>query len=150
MPGQLPRHRSGYGIFSLSNLWGFIQAGVGFVCGSPGVGAGMGLTRANATSLIVAAMTTLPCCFHFQRPGLYLCGFHPAVGLGVGAWLGSKVAVSGDQGSSVILLVAIMASAIKLTASMTSGSVCSDKSGHALRARQFHYRMPCFLLSFNL
>ena len=107
-------------IFFLIGIYGgFIQAGVGFfLLAALVLGAGLGLTRANAHKvLIVAAMTSIALVvFIISDQVYYLYGIILAVGQGVGAWLGSKVAVSwGPRVVRVILLVAIMASAVKLT-----------------------------------
>ncbi|MRR23782.1 sulfite exporter TauE/SafE family protein [bacterium] len=105
--------------FFIGIYGGFIQAGVGFfLLAALVLGAGLGLTRANAHKvLIVAAMTAIALVvFIISDQVYYLYGIILAVGQGVGAWLGSKVAVSwGPKVVRVILLVAIMASAIKLT-----------------------------------
>ncbi len=105
--------------FFIGIYGGFIQAGVGFfLLAALVLGAGLGLTRANAHKvLIVAAMTAIALVvFIISNQVYYLYGIILAVGQGVGAWLGSKVAVSwGPKVVRVILLVAIMASAIKLT-----------------------------------
>ncbi len=107
-------------IFFIIGIYGgFIQAGVGFfLLAALVLGAGLGLTRANAHKvLIVAAMTAIALAvFIISDQVYYLYGIILAVGQGVGAWLGSKVAVSwGPKVVRAILLVAIMASAIKLT-----------------------------------
>lgn len=67
--------------------------------------------------LIVAAMTAISLVvFIISDQIYYLYGIVLAVGQGAGAWLGSRVAVSwGPKVVRVILLVAILASAIKLT-----------------------------------
>ncbi len=105
--------------FFIGIYGGFIQAGVGFfLLAALVLGAGLGLTRANAHKvLIVAAMTSIALVvFIISDQVYYLYGIILAVGQGVGAWLGSKVAVSWGPGVvRVILLVAIMASAVKLT-----------------------------------
>lgn len=78
----------------------------------------MGLTRANAHKvLIVAAMTAIALTvFILSDQVYYLYGIVIAVGQGVGGWLGSRVAVSwGPKVVRIILLLAIFASAIKLT-----------------------------------
>ena len=107
-------------IFFFTGIYGgFIQAGVGFfLLGALVLGAGLGLTKANAHKvLIVAAMTAISLVvFIISDQIYYLYGIVLAVGQGAGAWLGSRVAVSwGPKVVRVILLVAIMASAIKLT-----------------------------------
>lgn len=105
--------------FVIGIYGGFIQAGVGFfLLGALVLGAGLGLTKANAHKvLIVAAMTAIALVvFIISDQIYYLYGIVLAVGQGAGAWLGSRVAVSwGPRVVRVILLVAIMASAIKLT-----------------------------------
>ena len=105
--------------FIIGIYGGFIQAGVGFfLLAALVLGTGMGLTRANAHKvLIVAAMTAIALVvFILSNQVYYLYGIILAVGQGAGAWLGSKVAVSwGPRVVRVILLTAIMASAIKLT-----------------------------------
>jgi len=105
--------------FVIGIYGGFIQAGVGFfLLAALVLGAGMGLTRANAHKvLIVAAMTAIALVvFIISDQVYYLYGIILAVGQGIGAWMGSKVAVSwGPRVVRIILLVAIMASAIKLT-----------------------------------
>lgn len=105
--------------FVIGIYGGFIQAGVGFFLLAALVfGAGLGLTRANAHKvLIVAAMTAISLVvFVISNQIYYLYGIILAAGQGVGAWLGSKVAVSwGPRVVRIILLVAVMASAVKLT-----------------------------------
>lgn len=105
--------------FFIGIYGGFIQAGVGFfLLAALVLGTGIGLTRANAHKvLIVAAMTSISLIvFILSDQVYYLYGIILAVGQGVGAWLGSKVAVSWGPGVvRVILLVAVLASAIKLT-----------------------------------
>lgn len=107
-------------IFFLTGIYGgFIQAGVGFfLLGALVLGAGMGLTKANAHKvLIVAAMTAISLVvFILSDQVYYLYGIILAVGQGAGAWLGSRVAVSwGPRVVRIILLVAVMASALHLT-----------------------------------
>ncbi|NLE36251.1 MAG: sulfite exporter TauE/SafE family protein [Bacteroidales bacterium] len=107
-------------IFFLIGIYGgFIQAGVGFfLLGGLVLGAGLGLTKANAHKVfIVAVMTTIALVVFIASDQIhYLYGIVLAAGQGVGAWLGSRVAVSwGPRVVRVILLVAIMASALKLT-----------------------------------
>ncbi|TNF42057.1 MAG: sulfite exporter TauE/SafE family protein [Bacteroidetes bacterium] len=105
--------------FFIGIYGGFIQAGVGFfLLGALVLGAGMGLTRANAHKvLIVAAMTTIALIvFILSDQVYYLYGIIIAIGQGIGGWLASRVAVSwGPKVVRIILLVAILASAVKLT-----------------------------------
>ena len=107
-------------IFFLIGIYGgFIQAGVGFfLLAALVLGAGMGLTRANAYKVLLVALFTALALIVFIISGQvnYLYGIVLAIGQGVGGWLGSKVAVSwGPKVVRVILLVAVMASAVKLT-----------------------------------
>ncbi|MDZ7636599.1 MAG: sulfite exporter TauE/SafE family protein [Bacteroidales bacterium] len=105
--------------FFIGIYGGFIQAGVGFfLLAALVLGAGLGLTKANAHKvLIVAALTAIALIvFIISDQVNYLYGIVLAVGQGVGGWLGSKVAVSwGPKVVRIILLVAILASALKLT-----------------------------------
>jgi uncharacterized membrane protein YfcA len=107
-------------VFFLIGIYGgFIQAGVGFfLLAALVLGAGLGLTRANAHKvLIVAGMTAVALTvFILSRQVHYLYGIILAAGQGVGAWLGSRVAVSwGPRVVRIILLAAVMASALELT-----------------------------------
>ena len=105
--------------FFIGIYGGFIQAGVGFfLLAALVIGAGMGLTKANAYKVLLVALLTVIALIVFIISGQvnYLYGIVLAIGQGVGGWLGSKVAVSwGPKVVRVILLVAVMASAIKLT-----------------------------------
>lgn len=105
--------------FFIGIYGGFIQAGVGFfLLGALVLGAGLNLTRANAHKVFIVAVLTLVALIVFMISGQvnYMYGLILAAGQGMGAWLASKVAVSwGPKVVRVILLVAIMASALKLT-----------------------------------
>jgi len=105
--------------FFIGIYGGFIQAGVGFfLLAALVLGAGLGLTKANALKVVIVAALTIVALVVFILSGQvnYLYGIILAVGQGAGAWLASKVAVSwGPKVVRIILLVAIMASAIKLT-----------------------------------
>ncbi len=105
--------------FFIGIYGGFIQAGVGFfLLAALVLGAGMGLTRANAYKVLLVALFTALALIVFIISGQvnYLYGIVLAIGQGVGGWLGSKVAVSwGPKVVRLILLVAVMASAVKLT-----------------------------------
>lgn len=108
--------------FFIGIYGGFIQAGVGFfLLAALVLGAGLGLTESNAHKvLIVAAMTAIALTvFIISGQVNYLYGIILAAGQGVGAWLASRVAVSwGPKVVRIILLVAIMASALKLTGAL--------------------------------
>jgi uncharacterized membrane protein YfcA len=105
--------------FFIGIYGGFIQAGVGFfLLAALVLGAGLGLTKANAHKvLIVTSLTAIALTvFIISGQVKYMYGIVLAVGQGAGGWLGSRVAVSwGPRVVRIILLVAIMASAVKLT-----------------------------------
>ncbi len=105
--------------FFIGIYGGFIQAGVGFfLLAALVLGAGLGLTKANAHKvLIVTSLTAIALTvFIISGQVKYMYGIVLAIGQGAGGWLGSRVAVSwGPRVVRVILLVAIMASAMKLT-----------------------------------
>lgn len=105
--------------FFIGIYGGFIQAGVGFfLLAALVLGAGLGLTKANALKVVIVAALTVMALIIFIISGQvnYLYGITLAVGQGVGGWLASKVAVSwGPKVVRIILLVAVMASALKLT-----------------------------------
>lgn len=110
-------------IFFLIGIYGgFLQAGVGFFfLAALVLGAGYGLTRANAHKVFIVAFLTAVALVIFMISGQvnYMYGIILAVGQSAGAWLASKVAVSwGPRVVRIILLVAIMASALKLTGAM--------------------------------
>jgi len=98
---------------------GFIQAGVGlFLLAALVLGAGEGLTKANAHKVLIVTLLTGIALFVFiiSDQVKYMYGIILAVGQGTGGWLASKVAVSwGPRVVRIVLLVAVMASALKLT-----------------------------------
>lgn len=105
--------------FFIGIYGGFIQAGVGFfLLAALVMGAGLGLTKSNAHKVLIVAAFTAVALTVFIISGQinYLYGIVLAVGQGIGGWLGSRVAVSwGPKVVRIILLVAILASALKLT-----------------------------------
>ncbi|HWR74306.1 MAG TPA: sulfite exporter TauE/SafE family protein [Bacteroidales bacterium] len=105
--------------FFIGIYGGFIQAGVGFfLLAALVLGAGLGLTKANALKVVIVAALTLVALIVFITSGQvnYLYGITLAIGQGAGGWLASKVAVSwGPRVVRIILLIAVMASALKLT-----------------------------------
>jgi uncharacterized membrane protein YfcA len=105
--------------FFIGIYGGFIQAGVGFfLLAALVLGAGLGLTRANAHKVLIVAGLTCVALVVFIISGQvnYMYGIILAAGQGLGGWLASKVAVSwGPRVVRIILLVAVMASALKLT-----------------------------------
>jgi len=104
--------------FFIGIYGGFIQAGVGFfLLAALVLGAGMGLTKANALKVVIVAIFTSVALVVFMISGQvnYFIGIILAVGQAFGAYVASKFAVSwGPKVVRVILLVAIMASALKL------------------------------------
>lgn len=110
-------------IFFLIGIYGgFLQAGVGFfLLAALVLGAGLDLTKANAVKVAVVCVFTAVALVVFIISGQvnYFMGIILAAGQGVGAWLATRVAVSwGPKVVRVILLVAIMASALKLTGAL--------------------------------
>lgn len=105
--------------FFIGIYGGFIQAGVGFfLLAALVLGAGMGLTKANAVKVVIVAIFTAVALAVFMISGQvnYFIGIILAAGQAMGALIASRVAVSwGPKVVRVILLVAIMASALKLT-----------------------------------
>lgn len=108
--------------FFIGIYGGFIQAGVGFfLLAALVLGAGMGLTKANAHKVLIVAALTAIALIVFIISGQinYLYGIVLAIGQGAGAWLASRVAVSwGPKVVRIILLVAVFASALKLTGAL--------------------------------
>lgn len=105
--------------FFIGIYGGFIQAGVGFfLLAALVLGAGMGLTKANAVKVAIVAIFTAVALLVFILSGQvnYFIGLILAAGQGVGALIASKFAVSwGPKVVRVVLLVAVLASALKLT-----------------------------------
>lgn len=105
--------------FFIGVYGGFIQAGVGFfLLAALVLGAGIGLTKANALKVVIVAIFTGVALVVFILSGQvnYLMGLILAAGQGVGALIASRVAVSwGPKVVRIILLMAVMASALKLT-----------------------------------
>lgn len=107
-------------IFFIIGIYGgFIQAGVGFfLLAALVLGAGVGLTKANALKVVIVAIFTSVALavFIFSGQVDYFIGGLLAVGQGFGALIASRFAVSwGPKVVRVILLVAILASALELT-----------------------------------
>jgi len=98
---------------------GFIQAGVGFfLLAALVLGAGFGLTKANALKVVIVFIFTAVALAVFMISGQvdYFIGAILAVGQGIGAFIASRFAVSwGPKVVRIILLVAVMASALELT-----------------------------------
>ncbi|MRR21243.1 sulfite exporter TauE/SafE family protein [bacterium] len=105
--------------FFIGIYGGFIQAGVGFfLLAALVLGAGLGLTKANAHKVFIVTALTVIALIVFIISGQvnYLYGIVLALGQGLGGWLASKFAVSwGPKVVRIILLLAVLASALKLT-----------------------------------
>ena len=105
--------------FFIGIYGGFIQAGVGFfLLAALVLGAGMGLTKAKRLKVAIVAIFTAVALLVFILSGQvnYFIGLILAAGQGVGALIASKFAVSwGPKVVRIVLLVAVLASALKLT-----------------------------------
>ncbi len=107
-------------LFFLIGIYGgFIQAGVGFfLLAGLVIGGGADLVKANALKVFVILLYTPLALAIFIHAGQvdYVLGLVLALGNMTGAWLGTRVAVSwGPRFVRIILLVALIASAVKLT-----------------------------------
>lgn len=106
-------------IFFFIGLYGgFIQAGVGFfLLAGLVLGAGFDLVRANAVKVLIVLLYTpfALAIFIFNHQVDYGLGLTLAVGNMLGAFIGSRVAVSwGPKFVRIILLLAILGSSLKL------------------------------------
>lgn len=108
--------------FFIGIYGGFIQAGVGFfLLAALVLGAGVGLTKANALKVVIVAIFTAVALAVFMFSGQvdYFIGAILAVGQGFGALIASRFAVSwGPKVVRIILLLAVMASALELTGAL--------------------------------
>jgi uncharacterized membrane protein YfcA len=106
-------------LFFIGIYGGFLQAGVGiFLLSTLVLGAGLGLTKANAHKVLIVTSLTGIALLIFILSGQvrYMYGIILAIGQGAGGWIASRVAVSwGPKVVRIVLLVAVMASALKLT-----------------------------------
>lgn len=106
-------------LFFIGIYGGFLQAGVGiFLLSTLVLGAGLGLTKANAHKVLIVTSLTAIALLIFILSGQvrYMYGIILAIGQGAGGWIASRVAVSwGPKVVRIVLLVAVMASALKLT-----------------------------------
>jgi uncharacterized membrane protein YfcA len=109
-------------LFFIGIYGGFIQAGVGiFLLSTLVLGAGLGLTKANAHKVLIVTALTAVALVIFVVSGQvrFMYGIILAIGQGAGGWIASRVAVSwGPKVVRIILLVAVMASALKLTGAL--------------------------------
>jgi uncharacterized membrane protein YfcA len=105
--------------FFIGIYGGFIQAGVGFfLLAALVLGAGVGLTKANALKVVIVFLFTAVALAVFIVSGQvnWFMGLLLAAGQGLGALVASRVAVSwGPRVVRIVLLVAVMASALELT-----------------------------------
>ena len=104
--------------FFIGVYGGFVQAGVGFfLLAALVIGAGVDLVRANALKVFLVLVYTPVALgiFMLYKQVDYKLGIILALGNAIGAFLGSKVAVSwGPKFIRIVLLIAILASALKL------------------------------------
>ncbi len=106
-------------IFFFIGLYGgFIQAGVGFfLLAGLVMGAGLDLVRANAVKVLIVLLYTpfALVIFIYHHQVDYVLGLTLAAGNMLGAFVGSRVAVSwGPKFVRIILLLAILGSSMKL------------------------------------
>ncbi len=104
--------------FFIGIYGGFIQAGVGFfLLAGLVMGVGADLVKANALKVFLVLFYTPVTLLIFMLNGKvdYKLGLILAVGSSIGAYLGSKVAVSwGPKFVRIVLLLAILVSSLKL------------------------------------
>jgi len=109
-------------MFFIGIYGGFLQAGVGiFLLSALVLGAGLGLMKANAHKVLIVTALTAVALFIFILSGQvkFMYGIILAIGQGTGGWIASRVAVSwGPKLVRIILLVTVMASALKLTGAL--------------------------------
>ncbi|MFO7659041.1 MAG: sulfite exporter TauE/SafE family protein [Bacteroidales bacterium] len=104
--------------FAIGFYGGFIQAGVGlFLLAGLVLGVGIDLVRANALKVFLVLLYTPVVLLFFMNEDQidYKLGIILAIGNSIGAWLGTKVAVSwGPAFIRIVLLLAILGSSLKL------------------------------------
>lgn len=120
--GEIHRHPRLWVIFVfflIGVYGGFIQAGVGFfLLAGLVLGAGTNLVKANALKVFITFSFTLFAVVVFAIAGEieYGIGFILASGNAVGAFIGSRVAVSwGPKFVRIVLLVVVFISSLELT-----------------------------------
>ena len=106
-------------VFFLIGLYGgFIQAGVGlFLLAGLVLGAGADLVKANALKVFLVLLYTPVVLLFFMKENQidYQLGIILAIGNSVGAYLGTKVAVSwGPKFIRIVLLLAVLGFSLKL------------------------------------
>ncbi len=104
--------------FAIGFYGGFIQAGVGlFLLAGLVLGVGVDLVRANALKVFLVLLYTPVVLLFFMKYNQidYKLGIILAIGNSIGAYLGTKVAVSwGPKFIRIVLLLAILGSSLKL------------------------------------
>ena len=108
-----------FGIFVLIGFYGgFVQAGVGlFLLAGLVLGVGIDLVKANALKVFLVLLYTPVVILFFMKYNQidYKLGIILAIGNSLGAYLGTKVAVSwGPKFIRIILLLAVLGSSLKL------------------------------------
>ena len=97
---------------------GFIQAGVGIlIIATLTLVNGLDLVRVNSYKVVINSIYTLVALLIFALHGdvNWLVGLSLAIGMGIGGWLGSVLAVEkGEPFIKAILVIAVTAMAIKL------------------------------------
>lgn len=97
---------------------GFIQAGVGIlIIATLTLVNGLDLVRVNSYKVVINSTYTLIALLIFAVHGEvnWIIGLSLAIGMGIGGWIGSSLAVAkGEKFIKVILVVAVIAMAIKL------------------------------------
>ncbi len=106
-------------VFFLTGVYGgFIQAGVGlFLLAALVLGAGADLVRANALKVFLVLLYTPVVLLFFMKENQidYQLGIILAIGNSIGAYLGTKVAVSwGPKFIRIVLLLAVLGFSLKL------------------------------------
>ncbi len=104
--------------FFIGMYGGFIQAGVGFfLLAGLVLGAGLDLVKANAVKVLIVLFYTpfALVVFMYHKQVDYSLGLILAVGNMLGAFIGSRVAVSwGPKFVRIILMLAVLGSSLKL------------------------------------
>ena len=106
-------------VFFIIGLYGgFIQVGVGlFLLAGLVLGAGADLVKANALKVFLVLLYTPVVLIFFMKENQidYLLGITLAIGSSIGAYLGTKVAVSwGPKFIRIVLLLAVLGFSLKL------------------------------------
>ncbi len=118
---NLTLHRkliAGFAFLFVGFYGGFIQAGVGILMiATLTLVNGLDLVRINSYKVVVASIFTFIALLVFAISGEvdWLVGGALAIGMGIGGWLGSQLAVEkGEPLIKIVLAIAVFAMAIKL------------------------------------